>query len=287
MIRYSEIFYSIQGEGERTGHCTAWVRFFMCNLQCNGFGQDHPTRPRTWKLPYQMIRTDDFDRLEDLPVFDKGCDSSYSWATKFKHLQHQDTAEEIADKILDMLPHNSLNYGQSIDLCFTGGEPLLPVNQRAAMAIMKALRNKHNQPACLTFETNGTQRLLPEFIDFFQNAGLYTGKLFFSVSPKLFTVSGEKNVIKPDVVRDYFNLSGYGQLKFVIGVDDNQWDELSKAIYKFREGGVYYPIWTMPCGALDSQQNLIAEKVAIRSMSKGYHVAARVHTYLFGNKMGT
>ncbi len=39
---YSEIFYSIQGEGHYTGVPTAWIRFFLCNLQCNGFGQLDP-----------------------------------------------------------------------------------------------------------------------------------------------------------------------------------------------------------------------------------------------------
>jgi organic radical activating enzyme len=36
---FSEIFHSIQGEGHYTGVPTAWIRFFLCNLQCNGFGQ--------------------------------------------------------------------------------------------------------------------------------------------------------------------------------------------------------------------------------------------------------
>ena len=39
---YSEIFKSIQGEGTYTGVHTLWLRFFMCNLQCNGFGQQDP-----------------------------------------------------------------------------------------------------------------------------------------------------------------------------------------------------------------------------------------------------
>ena len=30
---YSEIFHSIQGEGHYTGVPTAWIRFFLCNLQ--------------------------------------------------------------------------------------------------------------------------------------------------------------------------------------------------------------------------------------------------------------
>ena len=35
---YSEVFHSIQGEGHYTGRPTVWLRFFLCNLQCNGFG---------------------------------------------------------------------------------------------------------------------------------------------------------------------------------------------------------------------------------------------------------
>ena len=29
---YSEIFDSIQGEGEYTGYPTAWLRFYLCNF---------------------------------------------------------------------------------------------------------------------------------------------------------------------------------------------------------------------------------------------------------------
>ena len=50
---YSEIFHSIQGEGEYTGVPTAWIRFFLCNLQCNGFGQKDPTDPSTYELPFE------------------------------------------------------------------------------------------------------------------------------------------------------------------------------------------------------------------------------------------
>ena len=51
-VLYSEIFKSIQGEGHYTGVPTTWLRFFGCNLECNGFGQDDPTDPSTYKLPY-------------------------------------------------------------------------------------------------------------------------------------------------------------------------------------------------------------------------------------------
>ena len=77
---YSEIFYSVQGEGRYTGIPTAWLRFFLCNLQCDGFGQKDPTDPKTYKLPYKEINVDLIKRVEDLPVWKYGCDSSYSWA---------------------------------------------------------------------------------------------------------------------------------------------------------------------------------------------------------------
>ena len=55
-IAYSEIFHSIQGEGHYTGVPSSWLRFFLCNLQCDGFGQDDPTNPDTYDLPYQKMR---------------------------------------------------------------------------------------------------------------------------------------------------------------------------------------------------------------------------------------
>ena len=62
---YSEIFYSIQGEGHYTGVPSAWIRFFMCNLQCNGFGQQHPTNPQTYELPFLEFDVSTVQKVED------------------------------------------------------------------------------------------------------------------------------------------------------------------------------------------------------------------------------
>ena len=91
---YSEIFYSIQGEGHYTGVPTAWIRFFLCNLQCNGFGQIDPTNPETYDLPFENFDVSSVKKVEDLPVWDKGCDSSYTWAKKFKQLMGQEQFDE-------------------------------------------------------------------------------------------------------------------------------------------------------------------------------------------------
>ena len=45
---YSEIFHSIQGEGHYTGVPTTWLRFFGCNLECNG--KIIATASGVWKI---------------------------------------------------------------------------------------------------------------------------------------------------------------------------------------------------------------------------------------------
>ena len=291
---YSEIFHSIQGEGHYTGVPTAWLRFFLCNLQCNGFGQIDPTNPDSYELPFEDFDVDSVDRVEDLPVWDKGCDSSYTWAKKFKSLMGQETPSTLANKLVDIMKNDSNPEGlflhpvtkQKQHLCFTGGEPLMITGQRAVIGIYEELKKQNNLPGSMTFETNGTQKLRPEFIDWVNSIDT---EVFFSVSPKLWTVAGEKpeKAIKPEVVADYYKLSKAGQLKFVVGDKDEEWNEMESVIEQFKKAGVEYPIWVMPTGAREEEQTATAGGVAERAFKRGYNVAARVHVYLFGNAIGT
>tara|TARA_B100001113_G_scaffold40439_1_gene28666 strand:- start:4228 stop:5130 length:903 start_codon:yes stop_codon:yes gene_type:complete len=291
---YSEIFHSIQGEGHYTGVPTAWLRFFLCNLQCNGFGQIDPTNPDTYDLPFEDFDVTSVKKVEDLPVWEKGCDSSYTWAKKFKGLMGQETPSELANKLVDIIKTDSNPEGKFLHpvsqqhqhLCFTGGEPLMVTGQMAVIGIYNALKEQNNLPGSMTFETNGTQKLRQPFIDW---ATSIDTEVFFSVSPKLFTVSGEKpeKAIKPEVVADYYNVSKAGQLKFVVGDKDREWDEMESSIEKFRSAGVKWPVWVMPTGAREEEQTSGAGKVAEKAFKKGYNVAARVHVYLFGNAIGT
>lgn len=291
---YSEIFHSIQGEGHYTGVPTAWIRFFLCNLQCNGFGQIDPSDPSTYELPFESYDVSQVKRVEDLPVWDKGCDSSYTWAKKYKHLMGQETPTVLANKIVDILKTDSNPDGlflhpvtnQRQHLCITGGEPLMVTGQSATVGIYEELEKQKNLPSSMTFETNGTQKLKQPFIDW---ANRIDTEIFFSVSPKLWSVAGEKadKAIKPDIVAEYYNISKAGQLKFVCGHKDEQWDEMEEAIAKFKSAGVNWPIWVMPVGAREEEQKDSAGAVAKRAFQRGYNVAARVHVYLFGNAIGT
>jgi len=292
---YSEIFYSIQGEGHYTGVPTAWIRFFLCNLQCDGFGQLNPTDPSTYELPYETFDVSTVKRVEDLPVWNKGCDSSYTWAKKYKHLMGQATPSELADKVINILKNDSNPNGlflhpvsgQHQHLCITGGEPLMPQSQQAFVGLYRELEKRDNLPDSITFETNGTQTLTAEFADLISSP--IETEIFFSVSPKLWTVSGEKRekAIRPEVVADYVTHSPNGQLKFVLGDKDEQWAEMEEVLKLFRDAGVHYPVWIMPVGAREEEQAATAGEVARRAFQLGYNVAARVHVHLFGNLIGT
>ena len=245
-------------------------------------------------MPFEDFDVSSVKRVEDLPVWDKGCDSSYTWAKKFKSLMGYETPSILAHKIVDILKTdtnvNGLflhpNSRQHQHLCFTGGEPLMVLTQKAVIGIYKELERISNLPASMTFETNGTQKLTDEFKEWVKDT---PEEIFFSVSPKLFTVSGEKaeKAIKPDVVKEYAECSNRGQLKFVVGESDTQWNEMETTIEKFRNAGVDWPVWVMPVGAREEEQTESAGRVAEKAFKKGYNVAARVHVYLFGNAIGT
>ena len=287
---YSEIFYSMQGEGHYTGEPTAWLRYFLCNLQCDGFGQPDPTNPETYTLPYKNIDVASIKRIEDLPVFERGCDSSYSWSAKFKHLQHKETADVIAEKILDTIPNRK--FDNNIHMCFTGGEPMMKHAQKASVEVLRYYDYKAQEIPSVTFETNGTQELTDDFVGYW--TGNMSTELFFSVSPKLFTVSGEtrEDAIKPEVVASYCDLSHSGQLKFVCNGAEDSWNEIEEVVQIFRNAGVTYPVWIMPLGGtLEGQKGTIAghipaHAIADEALYRGYRVSARVHAYLWENVIG-
>lgn len=302
--RYSEIFgRTIQGEGQYTGVPTSWVRFYGCNLECNGFGQLEPTKPETYELPYQKIDLTDISHVEQLPVFPYGCDSSYSWSERYRHLAHLETAEQICQKIEDVTksefnPEGKFLHpktGQSIHMAFTGGEPIM--SQHALVDIMRTFDSRNNTPKFITIETNGTRPLKKDFIEYFKKEWKGS-EVFWSVSPKLFNTSGEKDAICPEIVLSYQNLEtrwegiGWGvgdvtgQLKFVVNGTDESWAEVESAIKQFRDAGVTWPVWIMPVGATKDEQESIQAKVAEQCFDRGYNFSARLHNWIFGNIIG-
>lgn len=297
--RYSEIFGgnigenpTIQGEGRYVGTPTVWIRFWGCNFNCDGFGQTNPRDPSTWELHYKDYDPEGVTRMEDLPVWTTGCDSSYSWSVKYGHLAHADTAADIVVKLREKLLGGTFMHprsGQDVHLAFTGGEPMM--SQTAIVDIMQNMRMDQStpmdMPRHITVETNATQALRKPFVEFFSNRGLYNGELFWSCSPKLGT-SGEAwdAAIRPEIVQQYRELSDHGQLKFVLDKDPRTWDELEQAVDAYREVGCLWPVWIMPVGATRQEQEDVQMWVTEEAIKRGYNVAARLHCWIFSNVIG-
>ena len=288
--KYSETFFSAQGEGQYIGIPSLWIRFFLCNLQCNGFGQEDPTNPDTYDLPYEKIDLTDITRVEDLPVFDKGCDSSYTWAKKFRHLMKDKEVDEIVDELEALLPLGSFKHpktGQYNHMVFTGGEPMM--NQIAMRDILLEFSKRDNNSPYVTVETNGTKPLKDEGKEIIQftNEAL-KGEWFWSISPKLWATAGEqaKRAIKPEVVGEYAQCSPYGQLKYVVNGSEEAWIEVEENTKLFREAGCNFPVWIMGVG--DTFEGLVQTEASItdEAIQRGYNYTSRVHVHIYGNAIG-
>lgn len=285
-LSFVQMFKSFQGEGVLNGQPSLWLRTALCNLQCDGFGQSNPTDPSTYDLPYKKIDVTHVDSYTDLPVFERGCDSSYAWAKEFKKFFKTESVESIIKQLDLMLPEEGIwdceDY--DFDMVFTGGEPLLKKNQSGIAAMIDIWNNRSpvRCPRGITFETNGTQPVIDELAGVLNDS---RSQILFSFSPKLFTVSGEKNskAIKPDVIVSILESVWHCQyqLKFVLSPDPRAWDELESVVDSIGLGRK--AVWIMPVGGTVEGLEVSSSKVADIAVDRGYKVAARSHVNLYGN----
>ena len=292
----SEVFGpTIQGEGFRTGVLAIFLRYFGCNLECNGFGQKEPTKPETYVLPYETLDLIDVKVLEDLPVFEYGCDSSYSWSKKYRHLAKAYQTEELAGNIYSLLPGGKFKHpvtGQTYDLCLTGGETMM--QQKQIVDLIGYMIEQDNFPYDIQIETNGTKQISQELADFIQQTteGVANGKInwHFSISPKLWNVAGETDAVawKPDVIKRYFDVNPAGWMKFVVNGNDDTWEELERKTAELRANGTMFPVFVMPVGSTAESQtdSNVLGKIADRATKAGYHISGRLHAILWQNTIG-
>jgi organic radical activating enzyme len=193
------------------------------------------------------------------------------------------TSDAIAERIMEIIPHGRW---EDEHLVITGGEPLLGW-QRAYPDLLN-----HPKMAGLkeiTFETNGTQHLTPEFKDYLVQWGINKrgySKLTFSVSAKL-PCSGEKweDAIKPEIVCDYEQV-GYVYLKFVVATEEDLVDA-ELAVEEYRKAGFQGPVYIMPVGGVERVYHLNNRTVAEMAMRKGWRYSDRLQVPLFKNEWGT
>ena len=282
-IKIAELFYSIQGEGRYMGVPSVFLRTFGCNFKCQGFGMPLGELSKEAEDIAVMHAMHPFKEYNELPLVSTGCDSYASWHPDFKELSPMLTSEAIADRICEIIP-----YGEWKDehLVITGGEPLLGW-QRAYPDLLD-----HPKMAGLkeiTFETNGTQKLTPEFkqyLDTWTGLPKQRREITFSVSAKL-PCSGEKweEAILPEVVCEYEEV-GTAYLKFVIATEDD-FDDAVTAVIEFRKAGFKGHVYLMPVGGVESVYALNNKNVALLAMKHGLRYSDRLQVPLFKNEWGT
>jgi len=281
-IKIAELFYSIQGEGRYMGVPSVFLRTFGCNFKCAGFGMprgEMSHEATDIAATHTMITP--FAKYEDLPLVSTGCDSYASWHPDFKDLSPMLTSEAIADRIMEIIPHNEW---KDEHLVITGGEPLLGW-QRAYPDLLN--NSKMRGLKEITFETNGTQKLTPEFKEYLRKWNSEVGKeLTFSVSAKL-PCSGEKweEAILPEVVCEYEEV-GTAYLKFVIATEQD-FADAKRAVSEFRSAGFKGHVYLMPVGGVESVYALNNRAVAIMAMNAGLRYSDRLQVPLFKNEWGT
>ena len=93
---------------------------------------------------------------------------------------------------------------------------------------------------------------------------------------------------KPETIKSYQSAvkGSTGMLKFVCNGRKESWQEIEDKIYQLRKIGVNFPVSIMPVGATVEGQKLVDGQVATEAVARGYHISARVHTYLWGNTIG-
>jgi organic radical activating enzyme len=282
-IKISELFYSIQGEGRYMGVPSIFLRTFGCNFTCDGFGMPRGEKSLERVQVALVDEETPFKNYKDLPLVNTGCDSYASWDPNFKHLSPLYEVSALAEGIVDLLPHKTWHDEH---LVITGGEPLLGW-QRSYPELLDQdtmIRLRH-----LTFETNGTQKLTPEFKNYLIAwSDRYTKQreVTFSVSAKL-PVSGEKweEAILPEVVCDYEKV-GYTYLKFVIASEEDLVDA-KQAVQQYRNSGFKGPVYIMPIGGVERVYSLNNRRVAEMAMREGWRYSDRLQVPLFKNEWGT
>ena len=279
-IKIAELFYSIQGEGRYMGVPSVFLRTFGCNFSCRGFGM--PRGELSTEAEDIATVVHHYNKYEELPLVSTGCDSYASWHPSFKDLSPLLTSDAIADRIMEILPNNEW---QDEHLVITGGEPLLGW-QRAYPDLLD-----HPEMAGLkeiTFETNGTQQLTPEFREYLHDwiGNGFDNEITFSVSAKL-PASGEKweDAIKPEIVCTYEEV-GTAYLKLVVATEEDIKDA-ERAVDEFRKAGFTGHVYLMPVGGVESVYTLNARSVALAAMKRGWRYSDRLQVPLFKNEWGT
>jgi len=241
-----EMFTTLQGEGERAGVPSLFIRLGGCSLSCPGFGYIVEKDGRTYV----------------------GCDSIHAVHNDFKdEWQFFESHMDVLNQIV------TLQY-KFEDVVITGGEPMIHHKNPVLLQLIESLLEERN----VYIETNGTVD-----VDF-SKYPIYK-KVNLTISPKM-NVSGEPEFkrIKIDVLRNYIDNAKHAVLKVVMGEYELHYSyELQNFLQKLLRK---IPVYIMPLGATAQELESIFPKVWSYAMENGYRVSDRLHVRVFNDQTG-
>ncbi len=301
---WSEVFMSIEGEARWSGHPTVYIRFARCNFQCPLFNNPHK---EVQANGYARLGFDpkNYKTIHEIPLLTRGCDSQYSVSPAFAHMWHKGDEKELAAEVLKVLPHNTFQNpvtGKRVILSLTGGEPTIRL--KFWIPILEELY-AHGMRTILV-ETNCASPMRDKDIDALYDWVLSKNEndhsdivkpsptdvqIVWSNSPKI-SSSGEswQDAIRPEIafMQSYRKYTEQ-YFKFVCGPNDEDFDEVAKAMNAYHEAGVSKTadVYIMPVACTEEQQQQISAKVASMCMERGYIYCHRIQNSVFGNGVGT
>ncbi|WYW01863.1 QueE-like radical SAM domain [Pseudomonas phage vB_PpuM-Voja-6] len=320
-MRYTELFYSLQGEGLRVGVPSVFFRMFGCNFECKGFSNPEMKDPNV--IPaINLLAINDAD-------LELGCDSRYSWHKDYRNLAIKAAPHEVANTLIDFTKEKHLaavarwpkrNRAGNVvrlipglpidgvlqiatlahipDWVFTGGEPFMQQEQlegllRHAMYVVEEEDVNFGLLGLpmLTFETNASISMRDSMLDCLKDYNDGFGDVHFSNSPKLsFTGEHRNAALKPYVIEQQCSIGGSSSFKFVVRPAREDFDELMEFMQEYQpymDEGSIENIYVMPVGASLHQQQAIATQVAELALEYGLSYSPRLQCDLWANKIGT
>lgn len=247
MLGVSEIFYSLQGEGEFIGTPSVFLRLGGCNLKCSGFGNQYTGST--------II----------------GCDSIYAANAKFsKEWKFYENAQELIFEIQSL---SDVNF----DIVITGGEPTLQFGNPILLETIKHFLQKGHR---ISVESNGS-------VDFRFDEVLkelyFTLSVKLSNSGEPINKRIKPSVIQ-NIIDNAKNVVFKFVLNAKMCEDGSAISEIKDLLLKLNLKN--NRIYLMPQGVSVEELDKNIQKIYPLCLQEGFCLSDRIHIRIWGDKRG-
>lgn len=247
MLGVSEIFYSLQGEGEFIGTPSVFLRLGGCNLKCSGFGNQYTGST--------II----------------GCDSIYAANAKFsKEWKFYENAQELIFEIQSL---SDVNF----DIVITGGEPTLQFGNPILLETIKHFLQKGHR---ISVESNGS-------VDFRFDEVLkelyFTLSVKLSNSGEPINKRIKPSVIQ-NIIDNAKNVVFKFVLNAKMCEDGSAISEIKDLLSKLNLKN--NRIYLMPQGVSVEELDKNIQKIYPLCLQEGFCLSDRIHIRIWGDKRG-